>query len=215
MKYRLILVVACVALLGLAPFNVAFGYYISSSADPALAGYSPITFEPPVPLGTYTTLAIGPVTFTAVDHNLSIGNYYAGQFNTTGSQYLDNESYSANGFNTMEVSFASPVHAVGFNFGASDTQWSLNAYNASNTLLESDLLPITNGGNSGTFVGIAQPGISYVMLVNDNAGSFGYDWIFVDNFYPAGSSTVPLPPSMLLFGSGLLGLVGWRRFKKS
>jgi hypothetical protein len=27
--------------------------------------------------------------------------------------------------------------------------------------------------------------------------------------------TVPLPPSMVLLGSGLLGLVGWRRFRKS
>jgi hypothetical protein len=29
------------------------------------------------------------------------------------------------------------------------------------------------------------------------------------------ATTVPLPPTMLLLGSGLLGLVGWRRFRKS
>jgi hypothetical protein len=31
----------------------------------------------------------------------------------------------------------------------------------------------------------------------------------------AGSSRVPLPPTVLLLGSGLLGLAGWRRLKKS
>jgi hypothetical protein len=30
-----------------------------------------------------------------------------------------------------------------------------------------------------------------------------------------GSSAVPLPPTVLLLGSGLLGLAGWRRFRKS
>jgi hypothetical protein len=30
----------------------------------------------------------------------------------------------------------------------------------------------------------------------------------------AGPSTVPLPPTVLLLGSGLLGLAGWRRLKK-
>jgi len=29
------------------------------------------------------------------------------------------------------------------------------------------------------------------------------------------TNPVPLPPRLLLFGSGLLGLAGWRRFRKS
>ena len=31
----------------------------------------------------------------------------------------------------------------------------------------------------------------------------------------ATSAVVPLPPTVWLLGSGLLGLVGWRRFRKS
>jgi hypothetical protein len=30
-----------------------------------------------------------------------------------------------------------------------------------------------------------------------------------------GGAPVPLPPTVLLLGSGLLGLVGWRRFRKA
>ena len=39
-------------------------------------------------------------------------------------------------------------------------------------------------------------------------------WPAVDNFY-VGLAAVPVPPTVLLLGSGLLGLVGWRRFRKS
>jgi hypothetical protein len=30
-----------------------------------------------------------------------------------------------------------------------------------------------------------------------------------------GTSPIPVPPSVLLLGTGLAGLVGWRRFRKS
>jgi hypothetical protein len=35
------------------------------------------------------------------------------------------------------------------------------------------------------------------------------------NYLLYGLSPVPLPPTVFLFGSGLLGLAGWRRFRKS
>jgi hypothetical protein len=38
-------------------------------------------------------------------------------------------------------------------------------------------------------------------------------WSYGDWTY--GQTVVPLPPSALLFGSGFLGLAGWRRFRKS
>jgi hypothetical protein len=34
-------------------------------------------------------------------------------------------------------------------------------------------------------------------------------------FYKVEGTQVPVPASLLLFGSGLLGLAGWRRFRKS
>jgi hypothetical protein len=45
---------------------------------------------------------------------------------------------------------------------------------------------------------------SYTVVTN--AGYFGGNFMM---------SAVPVPPSVFLLGSGLLGLVGWRRFRKS
>ena len=44
---------------------------------------------------------------------------------------------------------------------------------------------------------------------DDGYGGIGA-WVVTANYTP-----VPLPPTVLLLGSGLLGLAGWRRFRKS
>jgi hypothetical protein len=60
-------------------------------------------------------------------------------------------------------------------------------------------------GSSYRFNDTTEAASAYVW---DNAqGSYYTNYAFT-------GSAVPLPPSMLLLGSGLLGLVGWRRFRK-
>mgnify|MGYP001605532509 FL=1 len=177
---------------------------IISSADPSLVGGTVIDFESQA-AGSYTTLAIGDVTFSTGEA-LYISNAYSGNYNTTG-QSLQNP-YGTNSFGTLNINFASSVNAFGFNWGASDTQWTLFAYDSSNTLLESFALPITYGSNAGEFYGLAVTGIASATLI----GASG-DYIFVDNFT---YSQVPEPSTLLLLGSGLIGLgyFGRKRMKR-
>jgi hypothetical protein len=55
---------------------------------------------------------------------------------------------------------------------------------------------------------LAGGGSSYGYIENDGEHDVGY------LFLTGALTSVPLPPSMLLLGSGLLGLAGWRRFRK-
>ena len=176
-----------------------------AQAIPALAGGTVLTFDS-VASGTYSSIALSGVTFSADAGNLIwIDNAYIGQFNTFGTQSLHN-NYDPQSFNTLTMTFSSPVSAFGFFWGASDSQWTLNAYDASSTLIESFLLPVTGGSNAGDFVGLIDPGIASATLVGT-----GGDFIFIDNFAFSGASSVPEPASMVLLGSGLVGILWLRR----
>lgn len=185
-----------------------FAYPITSPADTALAGGSVIDFSAQT-IGRYTSLAIGDVTFTANDMDLSINDDYSNSYNTTG-QYLSNENYSNNGFSSLNIDFAGGVNAFGFNWGASDYTWTLSVFDDMDVLIESTILPDTHESNSGEFFGIAANGIAYAVLTNNNST---YDWIFIDNFTTS-TSAVPVPAAVWLFGSGLLGLIGLFRNKR-
>jgi len=114
----------------------AYASFISSSLDPALSGSALIDFEAQAS-GSFTSLTIGNVTFSTSGGQVGyIDSAYAGQYNATG-QSLKN-SYASDAFNSLRISFASAVSAFGFNWGASDTQWTLRAFDSGNNLLEQD-----------------------------------------------------------------------------
>ncbi len=183
--------------------GVASATFITSNSDASLSGGDVIDFAGQT-LGSYTSLNVNNVTFNG-NQDLRISDIYAGNYNTSG-YYLDNGS---DGFSSITFDFTVEVDAFGFNWGASDYSWTLSAYDNSGTLLETYTMPITSSSNNGDFYGISASAISYAELkLTSNS-----DWVMIDNFTTAGNAPVPEPATMLLFGTGLVGLVGMRRRK--
>jgi hypothetical protein len=201
------------------PSNPALCIPITDPLDSALAGGSVIDFGSQA-VGTYDSLAIDTVTFTADDKTFQIGSTYSGSYNTSG-QYLGN---TTTGFSAITFSFSSTVDAFGFNWGGSDTTWTLTAYDPSDNPLESYNIPAVGSSNSGDFFGLAVNDIAYATLGQNGSwsqlsflglASLGLnlnDEIFIDNFsYANDALPTPEPATMLLFGSGLIGLGAVRR----
>ncbi len=186
----------------------ASAYLITSSGDAAISGLGVIDFESQT-AGTYTTLTIGNVTFTGTNGTFDITNAYNGSYNSVGQSNQNTWT----GTDAYRIDFATSVNAFGFNFGASDDEWLLNAYYSANNLLESHILPETYASNAGEYYGIASTGISYATLTQTYNHWTPVDYIFIDNFSPGPGNAVPEPGTMLLLGSGLLGMIGIRRKK--
>jgi hypothetical protein len=176
----------------------------AAAALPQFAGGSVVTFDS-ARSGSYTSYTEANITFTA-DNLMYIDSEWMGAFNNFGTNSLHNV-YADTSFGQLTFTLTSPVNALGFFWGASNNLWTLNGYNSSNELLESFSLPITEGSNSGDFVGIAATGIAYATLTGPSS-----DYIFVDNVM---TSAVPVPAALPLFGTALAGLGVFGRRKKT
>ena len=208
-----ILVFLCSILLVFALTGTAGATFITSSGDASLTGATVIDFEDQA-MGTYTSITVGDVTFSADNNHLQIDNTYQG-YNQSGI-YLDNGTYSNNGFGSLKIEFATSTTAFGFTWGMAESwaSWQLAAYDSADNLLESYALPSTGPSSAGEFYGIAVGDIAYAQLSWNGA----YDWVAIDDFTYQGSAAVPEPATMLLLGAGLIGLAGFGRkkfFKKS
>ena len=206
------LVLLCTAAVIVGIIGVAAATPITSPSDSGLIGATVIDFEDQT-LGTYTSLTINDVTFTANnnDHFL-ITELYGGSFNTQGGN-LQNGSNSSDAFSSITFTFSGTTDGFGFNWGASNHTWRLKAYDSSDNLLENYRLPVTCSSNAGEFYGISANDIAYATLSRNGNGH--YDAVLIDNFTyqasPQAEQAVPEPATMLLFGSGLICLIRLRK----
>ena len=177
---------------------------ITSASNGLLANGTVITFETVTP-GTYGSLALSGVTFSVASGTLiTVNNAYAGSYNNTG-QSLQN-IYS---FGNLTINFSPSVFAFGFNWGASDTTWTLTAFDASNNVLNAFNLPITHSSNAGEFYGLG--GFGSLIAKATLVGDFN-DYIFVENSTIA---AIPEPSTYAaLAGLGVLGFAAYRRRRR-
>jgi hypothetical protein len=149
----------------------------------------------------------------AVENN---AYYRAASNNTYDFPSMNNAAYNANnpaGLFTVTNSIPFTFNGAYFGTGLkNDTIFAISAASLTitgylnNNLIGSQTITFTSPYYPMSFISVDLGGIV-------NQLSFAADGFFLmDNF---NYTAVPLPPSMLLLGSGLLGLAGWRRFRKS
>lgn len=176
--------------------NSAFATVISSESDPALTGATLVNFESG-PVGTWSSHIFGDLTISAPSSSFSVDSDFAGSYNTRGTYHITNHGSS---FTSLRFDAASPISAFGFLFGASDVNWILSAYTASNTLLDTLTIAPTHASNAGDYFGLSGlSGADYLTLTSTS----GADYVFVDNIR---YTEVPEPTSIALLGAALLGL---------
>lgn len=181
-------------------------------SNPALIGGIQENFDTTA-AGDYTSLTFGNFTLTGLNAAFTIGSDFNGNYNTTGGQSV------LTGFDNMpsayRFSFANPVSAFAFNWGAADTTWTLNTYNSVGGLLESLIVPPTFGSNNLEYFGATGP-ISYADLTSD--GGPGSDYVFIDRVTYSAGATASAPDggtTAVLVGLGLAAMAVVRRRQKA
>lgn len=186
-----------------------FSYTVSASeitdkTDSVLAGATVIDFES-VAAGSYSSFLTNDITFGSdTGRVVYVLDAYTGNYGAVNHSVQN--TYSGDGFGTLTVTFADTVSFFAFNWGASDTQWTLQALDVNGDVLETVLPAVTTSSNDGfTGINYGSKKIKSFTLSGDVT-----DYVFVDNLQIA---AVPEPETYALMLAGL-ALVGFSARRK-
>lgn len=199
-KYRLILIsVLCL-------ISISYSSLITTPINPNAINATVIDFDN-FKTGEYKTpITIGDVTFNTNDYFVITNNGASGMYNTKGV-HLENTS---TGFTSIDFDFSYEVSSFGFNIGGSNEDWKLEAFDASNNLIEVHTLPQTWNSNNGDFFGIRANGITKARLTQLTFLFKLTDYVLFDNFsFTTPLQSVPEPGTIALLSIGLffIGLI--------
>ena len=155
--------------------------------------------------GVFTDLTFSKGTNKIYTHDGIPGPDFTGTKMARSIPFSTDESFRAD----FTISGVTSVSVVMGDYNADLDNLFLQAYNSSNVLLDSATFSLPSTTNGGPTLSVSSADIAYVIFGSTGTSN---NSVFFDNF---SYNVVPLPPTALLLGSGLLGLVGWRRFRKS
>jgi hypothetical protein len=193
----------------------------AATFDAVIGIHNTITFEG-LPLGFSTPMTVFPgvtVTLTNTDPSISgISNMEATDegYNTTatGSQFLQVSPIIDGGNVSVTFSFAAPISFFGAYLTGTQDSFPGPIALIFNDGSHQELVVPKNDETGGVeFFGFTDFGKAISSVTFMESGPFAQRdiWGIDDVRIPA---LVPLPPTLLLLGSGFLGLVGWRRFRR-